>query len=131
MIRIDFAHLKGDNHRLMPVRFGQRARQVTSTPYRNAKAACALLIRQQWGQPPLGGELSVVARFWFPDRKRRDPLNYAKLICDAMSGIVYVDDVQLADSRFIRVGYDKHNPRVELVIEMLDDGEPAKGRRAA
>lgn len=119
-ITIPWPHVKPDNHRAIPVRRHGVLRLIASPEYRQAKAACELLVRSQWRQPPLAGELALVARFWFPDYRKRDQTNYAKLLQDALSGIVYADDSQLVDVRLVRVAVDKANPRVELTVTTLE-----------
>lgn len=108
------------NHRLMPVLRGGRARVITSPEYRQAKESATLSIRRQWKGSKLAGPLQLVARCYFPDKRKRDSSNYAKMIEDAMSGIAYDDDSQIEDSRWIKAGYDKENPRIEITVAPLE-----------
>ena len=50
-----------------------------------------------------------------PHIKRPDEDNLTKLIKDCMSGIVYKDDSQVCDARYIKI-YSK-NPRTEILVE--------------
>ena len=106
----------GDNHRLMA---RQRGRGLVMAPrYRKAKRDLAQLAALQWGgQAALKGDLRLTASCWFPDRRRRDVANYAKATQDALTGICFVDDSQLADVRWIRAGIDKDNARIEIQLE--------------
>ena len=52
------------------------------------------------------------------DRRRRDNDNITKTIKDALNGIAYVDDSQVAEEHFYR-SIDRDAPRVEIVIEVL------------
>lgn len=84
--------------------------------YRDAKHAAHLLARAQWRRAPMDGPLRLVVAVYFPDRRRRDLLNLSKLLHDALAGVVYEDDCQLADVRYFRAGVDGENARVVLTI---------------
>lgn len=73
----------------------------------------------QWRpKPPLIGAVGLVARFYFKTRRKSDMDNFAKLLLDSMSGIVYEDDGQINELTFIR-DYNKENPRIEVTITSL------------
>lgn len=92
-------------------------RGLLSRRYRAAKGAAHVLCAGQWrGAPMLAGDVAIVGRFYLPDRRRRDVGNLRKLITDALAGVAYADDVQLADERWVRVGVDRENPRVVLTL---------------
>lgn len=74
--------------------------------------------KSQWKSPILAADLSVTVRFFFKTHRRRDLDNQNKLILDALTGIVYEDDSQIAELHLIR-GYDKARPRIELTVEPL------------
>lgn len=38
-----------------------------------------------------------------------------------MSGIIYDDDAQLEDERWLKAGLDKTNPRIEITISPLEN----------
>lgn len=134
---IPWKHVQHDNHRLMPARprTGQyAARLITAPEYRQAKLAAEYLIKHQWkGQKRLNGPISLTARCFFPDKRKRDAGNYRKLLTDAMSSICYDDDSQLEDERWIRAGIDKLNPRIEISVAAIeaDSQDPAPKRYAA
>jgi len=60
-------------------------------------------------------ELGLEILYFFGTRHKRDCDNYAKLVLDAMEGIVYEDDV-LVRPLILDKFYDKENPRVEIRI---------------
>lgn len=72
----------------------------------------------QWGDQPLQGEVSLSVRFYFKTKLRRDLDNQTKIVLDALTGIVYEDDNQIADLRLTRT-YDKENPRMEITVAEL------------
>lgn len=114
MLVLPWSCVQPDNHRLMP-RF--RGKGLMAAPaYRDAKARARVTLAQQWKQGPLAGDVQLVARVYFPDKRKRDAGNYRKLIGDALTGIAYGDDAQLVDERWIRAGVDKTHPRVELTL---------------
>ena len=64
------------------------------------------------------GAFSLTLRVYFGDRRRRDLDNVVKSVADGMNGAGYLDDSQIAELHAYR-GYDKANPRVEVVLELL------------
>lgn len=105
-----------DNHRLTPARIGKAVRLITAKAYRQAKADAEGSLVLQWRGPKLSGDIALSARAYFPDARKRDAGNYRKLITDALSGIAYTDDSQLARETWERAGIDRDNPRVDLTI---------------
>ena len=79
---------------------------------------------------PVGDALPVFARdvilrasfkFYFSRRPtNRDVQNYFKSICDALEGLVYVNDSQLV-SVFGEKFHDKERPRIEVKVWRDDD----------
>jgi crossover junction endodeoxyribonuclease RusA len=51
--------------------------------------------------------------FYFKTKRRRDLNNQNKLVLDALSGIVYGDDAQVAALHLMR-RYDAARPRIEV-----------------
>jgi len=118
-IVVPFDALMSDNHRLIPA----DGRLIASAAYRDSKAALRQRLRDH--RPKLRlltGEVAVHCVYWWPDRRKRDMTNYTKLLHDALSGVAYEDDVQVADARQIRGGYDRTHPRVEITITPLEEG---------
>lgn len=125
-ITIPWKFLALANHRLMPVvRWIDRAPKavlITAPDYRQAKESAEYHIKSQWrGMEMLTGPLQLVALCYFPDKRKRDAVNISKMVCDAMNGLVYVDDSQIEDERWIKAGIDKENPRAELSITPLPE----------
>ena len=73
-------------------------------------------IKQQRNWSPVDYELWVWIRYYHGDRRIRDIDNYAKLVLDAMTGIVYDDDSQI-EYLYLSKYYDKEFPRVEISIK--------------
>ena len=73
-------------------------------------------LKSQWRKPPLASELSLSIHFYFKTKRRRDLDNQNKLILDALNGIVYEDDSQIAALHLYR-HYDAKNPRIELTVD--------------
>lgn len=94
-------------------------RALLTREYRQRKHAAALVAMSQHRGAPLLGPVQLVARVHFPDRRRRDAGNYRKLVTDALTAVVYQDDVQIHDERWIRAEIDPVNPRIELTITPL------------
>jgi Holliday junction resolvase RusA-like endonuclease len=120
MVRLTFpwSVLVPDNRRTAPF----RGRQVLTHEYRQAKEAMFMLARMQYRGPQFRQRgLAIHAVLFVPDNRRRDPTNYAKMIQDALQGVVYVDDSQLDDCRYTRGGLDPANPRVEIVVRVADE----------
>ena len=64
-------------------------------------------------------------RFFQPDRRRRDVGNYCKLIEDAMTGHVYLDDSQIQRQTWENCGVDRRRPRVEIRVGPLSSPPPS------
>ena len=58
------------------------------------------------------GDLSVSITFYFATKRRRDLDNMNKLVLDALTGIAYDDDSQIAELHLYRA-YDVQKPRIE------------------
>lgn len=56
---------------------------------------------------------------YYPTKRVVDAPNLSKSICDALNDIVYYDDRQIV-SCITTKSYDKLNPRVEILITILD-----------
>jgi len=71
--------------------------------------------RQQWKSDMLLTPLKLSIELFFGDKRKRDWDNYHKLSMDALSGIVWGDDVQIQEA-YVTKNYDKENPRIEIEI---------------
>lgn len=89
-------------------------------------------VKQQWkdfvvwlvndyGMSDLNIETATITfTYYFKDKRRRDADNYTpKNIFDGFteSGLIVDDDFEHIQMLCIKGGYDKHNPRVEILIE--------------
>nr|DAH53907.1 MAG TPA: Endodeoxyribonuclease RusA [Caudoviricetes sp.] len=91
------------------------------------------------GVPPLGKPVTLRVVAWYPlpvswSKKKREralcghifPIvkpdldNVAKIICDALNGIAYVDDKQIVEVMIQKLYADC--PRVEIGISEVEDG---------
>lgn len=67
---------------------------------------------------PLDSEYCVELGVYLPDARKRDIDNIAKCVLDALNGIAWRDDRQVANLHVTRE-IDRDNPRVEIRIEVL------------
>lgn len=70
------------------------------------------------GFKPLAGDLAVSIRFFLCTHRKRDLDNMNKLVLDALTGIAWEDDSQIADLRLTRA-YDRASPRIEITVSTL------------
>ncbi len=103
-----------------------RASLYLSSKYREAKRRIAEIAQQVMGTmaPCLDG-VSVEFAVWWPDRRRRDMMNYAKILCDAMNGVVFEDDSQIVTAHWTR-DLDKvpnMGGRIRITVESLGHPE--------
>jgi Holliday junction resolvase RusA-like endonuclease len=92
-------------------------RMMLQAKYRMAKQKIAGLARAVTGElSPITAPLALVARVYVPDNRPHDVANFAKLVHDALEGVVYKNDRWLWDVRWIRAGVDVDHPRAEITI---------------
>lgn len=92
-----------------------RGRTLVSAEYRNFKRRVALL----WGRPtPLDGPLGVEVLLYRP-RRIGDLDNRLKPLLDALNGLAWHDDAQIA-RLLVERHEDKLNPRAEVRVSRLD-----------
>lgn len=90
---------------------------VMQAAFREAKGKIRALARDVLnGTEPTTEPLRIEARVYLPDNKKHDVVNFAKCVHDALNEVVYVDDHQLHDVRWLRAGVDVDRPRAELTI---------------
>lgn len=94
---------------------GKFATMYMSKEGKELKEYYQLQLKFQYKGKLLTKELEARLVFFHGDKRVRDIDNYNKLILDSMSGIVYEDDRQIK-KLIIERGYDKLNPRVEIII---------------
>lgn len=131
MIRIElpWRALFLDNNRMRPVimrgRKGSFARMVNTGDYKKAKKLARGLIAMQYRGRPLEGPVVLRVEVFVPDNGRRDVSNYAKMIGDAITGTVIVDDrwQVLRRTTWEVPRIDRENPRAVLTIEPYEESE--------
>lgn len=74
--------------------------------------------KSQWKGPPLSGDIELHATFYFGTKRRADLDNFNKLSLDALTGIAYEDDSQIA-ALYLKRAYDKEHPRIELSVATI------------
>src|SRR5688572_11327605 len=78
------------------------------------KEAIAWEVRSQYRGKLHDGPLGVTIAVYWPDKRRHD-IDNIKILLDACTGILWLDDGQITDL-VVAKRYDKTNPRVELEI---------------
>lgn len=75
--------------------------------------------KSQWKGKPLEGDIDVSITLFFGTKRRADLDNFNKLSLDALTGIAYLDDSQIANFTIERA-YDKARPRIEVLCAHLE-----------
>ena len=116
-LTIPWQHLCSDNRKYV-------ALGVLSPQYRGAKEATALLAKAQarkakWKAPQ--GALRMEVCITEPDHRKRDHMNFAKMVCDSLTaGEVWIDDSQVRDARwYFSSTVDKEKAGATVLIEEL------------
>lgn len=91
-------------------------RVLLTAKYRRALRDASALAAVYCRGAPLEGDVTMRVDVFPPDRRRRDLLNCAKLVCDALTGAAYVDDSQIGRTEWVRQHVDRENPRVEIRV---------------
>ncbi len=71
--------------------------------------------KSQWRESPTPNPVELDVKLYFGTKRKQDIDNYNKILYDALTGIVWVDDSQIKKVLTEKF-YDKENPRVELEI---------------
>ena len=103
------------NHAYKVTSRGKFASIYMSADARAIKEDWQYQAKRQYKKKPLTEEVSVTVRFYHKDKRKHDIDNYFKLLFDALSGIVWEDDVQIVEliaQKFI----DKESPRIEVIL---------------
>ena len=97
-----------------------RGRRVTDKAQREAKrqiAWLALAARPKgW---PMGAEYEVITLGVWPDRRYGDVDRLSSLVMDALEGVAYEQDRQVAAQTSARA-LDRDNPRTEVIVRVYD-----------
>lgn len=96
--------------------------KATKDYERKVAQACALAVLAGKDAPdwPLDARYSISMDIYFPDKRRRDLDNVEKSICDGLNGVAWNDDCQI-DHVVKWRKLDREEPRVEIVIRVLND----------
>jgi len=70
---------------------------------------------------PSAEALTLVCQFWLKDRTRRDLDNLVKGVKDGMTGIVWIDDSQVACELLCKY-VDRSNPRTDVFVYRYEPG---------
>lgn len=71
--------------------------------------------KSQWRGEVLGGDVALSVTFYFGTRRKADLDNFNKLWADALTGVVYEDDSQIAEL-LLKRAYDPKAPRIEITV---------------
>ena len=104
-------------------RRGAGGRWYTPQVTKAYEEAVGMAARTAGARTPYDGAVRLHIVLWLPDRRRRDLDNCAKSICDALNGIAYLDDAQIAEL-FVRRYMDRARPRAELTVEHMEPETP-------
>ena len=109
------------NHAYFTARNGMRILKKEAKKWmeRTREKARAAVKEQGWQITDKEKLVCEIVTYW-KDRRRRDVHNGAKVLFDALEGIVYVDDKTVLP-RYIDYCIDKENPRLELRFYRKDD----------
>lgn len=94
---------------------GKFATMYMSAEGKTLKEDYGWQIKSQYKGKPKTGDIDVRIELFFGDKRVRDIDNYNKLILDACTGILWVDDSQIQSLLVIK-NYSKSNPRAELTL---------------
>ena len=84
-----------------------------------------------WRLPPVDRKIAVWIWVWWPDRRVRDPANLDKVLLDALTGVLWVDD-QWVLPRHQDVWVNPEHPGLELALELLPEGyDPRRACKGA
>lgn len=117
-LTVPWEHLCPDNRKFLNGKF------ILSAQYRDAKDAVKLLAtvaakKAKWVRPQ--GAIKMTVRITEPDHRRRDILNHAKMLCDAItaSEAVWWDDSQISLAVWERAGVEKNQGSATITVETL------------
>ncbi len=98
---------------------GNRFFGLASKAYRFAKEKAVRLIGEQvqYPRPAFLTPVELTVTLYMPNEQRRDILNYAKLIADALTGIAYRDDSLIHAAHFVRC-IDVDHPRAVISVTL-------------
>jgi crossover junction endodeoxyribonuclease RusA len=86
-----------------------------TTVAKNIKEAYTWEAKNQWKAAPLKDDLGVSIKFFHKTHRKQDIDNFNKLVLDALTGVVWVDDSQIQEMH-IKKAVDSKYPRTELTV---------------
>lgn len=72
-------------------------------------------IKAMAGRPPFKVPVKIVIRMYRSNKRKCDLGNYNKSACDALNGVVYVDDYLICEEHMFKY-LDEKNPRIEIEV---------------
>jgi len=97
---------------------GKYAGVYMSATGKSIKLSYQWQAKSQYKGKPIEGDLEVWIELFFGTKRKADWDNFNKLIMDALTGIVWVDDSQITEAHVSKM-YCKENPRIEIIIKKL------------
>lgn len=105
------------------VRVGRRyVGKLVKTPEAKAYARVVALLAKAQRCPLFEGPVRVSLKLWLPSR-RSDGDNREKALLDALQGIAYANDRQVAPPLVLDWDYDAKHPRVVVTLEGATERE--------
>ncbi|SFB10480.1 RusA family crossover junction endodeoxyribonuclease [Selenomonas ruminantium] len=108
------------NHAFFTARNGMRILKKDAKAWveRTRTLAMEACEKQGWAMTTDEKLVVDIMTYW-KDRRRHDVHNGAKVLLDALEGIIYKDD-KMVLPRYIDFGLDRENPRLEMVFRRYD-----------
>lgn len=82
--------------------------------------AKAWMQQSGWTMPDKSTKVVMRVWIWWANNRRRDADNLFKILSDSLTGIAYIDDCMVLP-QVIDFSVDKHNPRVEIELEEVEN----------
>lgn len=120
-LTLPWSYLVSDNDKfrakLITVKGEPKAIMVITREYAAATEKIANVARAKIDTAePHNGPCAIAVKVWMPDERPHDQVNFAKLIHDALEGVVYQNDRWIHDAHWIRAGVDVDAPRAEITV---------------
>ena len=106
---------RSTNHLYKSICRGRHPQVYLSQEGKAVKTAYQWEAKTQWKEKPMEGDVELWVTFYFKTKRKRDLDNANKLWQDALAGVVYHDDSQIAHLHLERE-YDPIHPRIEIEV---------------
>ncbi len=113
---------KSTSHVYMMTCRGKFASMYMSKKGKGLKEDYQWQTKSQYKGKPIEGKIGMVVSLYFGTKRRADIDNFNKLLYDALTGIVWLDDSQIHQVLTLKY-YDKENPRIEVEVKELEDNK--------